>query len=193
MVAPQTVLESLATALHESGRLPDETTYATLELDADGAQSDVEPPIVELTLANLACILDRNTELVGYETDANGNHIGRIYRENFELQAQLDCLTADGSQYDAREMGQQLRAALAQYDSAKLADPLPDPETGTPLSAVWHVSAEGSSRPNDLSMTPALRRTQTEVVCRFSEEYASTDYHGPEDYIRDHTITPTVL
>lgn len=193
MVDAQTVLESVATALHDSDRLPDETTYATLELDPGGAQADVQPPVVELTLQELARDTTSNTEFVGYETDSNGNRIGRRYQSWFRLQVQLDCLSADGSEYDAREMGQQVREALRRYDTRQLGRPLPNPDgSGGNLYAVRTVAVENSSRPNDLSMTPTLRRTRTNLSCWFKDEYSSVDYDGPADYIEDYSISTTV-
>lgn len=194
MAYPQTVLESLAKALHESGRLPDETTYATLEIDPEGKQANVTPPVVEITVETLQRETNRNTELVNYETDSNGNHIGKIYRSSFILLVRFDCWSADGDSYDSRDMGNQLRDALALYDSRKMGETLPHPDSGkNTLDDVWNVAVGETSRPNDLSMTPALRRTRTLVECRFSDEYSSTDYYGPQDYIQDYEITTEVL
>lgn len=193
MVEAQTVLESFATALHDSGRFPDEMTYATLELDADGEHADVEPPIVEITMQQLERSSNRNTELVRHETDANGNHIGRIYRSLFRLQARFDLLSAAGSQYDARDLGQSLRTAFVEYDTRQMGQHLPDPDADTGvLTDISPLMVQDESRPNDLSMTPALRRTRTFVECWFTDEYSSLDYTSAEDYITDYQINTTV-
>ena len=193
MVEAQIILESVATALHDSGRLPDATTYATLEIDAEGAQANIEPPVVEITMQDLDRDTRSNTEFVGYETDANGNRIGRRYESWFQLRAQLDCLSADGSSYDARDMGQQLREALRRYDTHQLGRPLPDPENpSNGLRSVRTVEVGEETRANDLSMTPALRRTRTMLECWFKDEYSSVDYEGPADYIEAYEINATV-
>lgn len=193
MVDAQTVLESVATALHDSERLPETTTYATLEVDPDGAQADIKPPLVEIELENLSRATDTSSEFVGYHTDSNGNRIGRRYKSWFNVRMRLDCLAADQSAYDVRDMGQNLRDALRLYDTSQIGNPLPDPADSTKtLSDVDTVDVLNSSRPNDLSMTPALRRTRTMLECWFADEYSSVDYEGPADYIEDYTITTTV-
>lgn len=188
MVHAQTVLDGLATALSTSDRLPDVTTFASIELDHDGAHSNVEVPVVELTLESLRRDGNRNTEFVEWDTDSNGNRIGRIYRSKFELDARIDCLSAEDSSYDARTMGQAARSALVEYDTRQIGEPLPHPEDGNdPLYEVSPVMVGDGSRPSDLSKTPALRITRMPVTCWFSDSYSSVDYLGPQDYVKDVT------
>lgn len=191
MVAPDTVLRSIKEAVKSSGRLPDRTSYAVFELDMDGGQANVRPPIVEITTVDTIRSTTNNTDFVGYATDNAGNDIGYIYRAGFEMPVQIDLLTAEGDAYDPNELGRELRLALYRYEDRQYDDDLPDPDSSGPLDDVTGFGIDSGNSVPDLDMTPALRRWRQSATVTFEEiidtsiEYEGLDYidtvHTPED------------
>jgi len=190
MVRPDTVLESVKTAIEESSRMPDATTYSIYEIDTDGGQANLRPPIVELTVTDVVRSSEHNTDLVGMATDTSGNEIGRIYRGKFEMPIQIDMWTAEGGDYDPYELGESLRYALYQYDNYQRGDPLPDPtDPNTSLAEIEQFTINDGGVRNDLSMTPALRRWRQTGEVWFHETINTAEEYGAEPYITS-VVTP---
>lgn len=190
MVRPDTALESVVTALKESNRLPDATSYSIYEVDSDGGQSNLRPPIVEITTNDVVRSDPHNTDLVGMATDDAGNEIGRIYESNFEMPIQIDVWTAEGGQYDMHEIGEAVRYALYQYDDRQRGKPLPDPDDPTrSLADIERFTISDGGIRNDLSMTPALRRWRQTGDVWFHERVNTAAEYGPEPYVAN-VITP---
>lgn len=184
MTRPDTVLKSVKTALKESGRLPDSTSYATFELDQEGGQSNVRPPVVEITVIDAVRSRPHNTDLVDYATDGSGNRIGRIYHALFEMEFQIDVWTAEGDPFDPHTIGEEVRRTLYRYDAHQYDDSLPDPETpSTALDGIDYFSVDDGTVENDLAMTPALRRWRQTGEVWFHEEVNTAQAYGPEDYV----------
>lgn len=184
MVRPDTALESVVTALKESGRLPDSTTYSIYELDADGGQANLRPPIVEITTTDVVRSDPHNTDLTGMATDNNGNEIGYIFTAKFEMPFEIDVWTAEGGSYDPHEIGEHVRYALYQYDDQQYGDPLPDPDApDTTLGEVEKFMMGDGQVRNDLSMTPALRRWRQTGEVWFHETVNTAVEYGATDYI----------
>ena len=184
MARPDTVLNSIVTALKESERLPHATTYSIYEIDTDGGQSNLRPPIVEVTTQNVLRAQPHNTEQIGFAKDDDGNFVGRIYKATFEAPLEIDIWTAEGDSHDQHELAESVRYALYQYDTNQRADPLPDPSD--PSQALDDVSRfvldDGSMR-NDLSMTPALRRWRLTGDVWFNETVNTAEEYGEEPYV----------
>jgi len=184
MARPDTVLKSIKTAIKQSGRLPNSTSYATFELDSTGAQSNVRPPIVEITNTSTIRSRPHNTDFSGFATDNAGNHIGRIYDALFEMEIQIDVWTAAGDDYDQKEIGGAVRRALYQYDSVQVDDKLPDPsDPDTTLGDIDYFTVDEGSPANDLSMTPALRRWRQSGEVWFRERVNTAEEYGADDFI----------
>lgn len=191
MVRPDTTLESVVTALRESERLPDATTYSIYEVDSDGGQSNLRPPIVEITTVDVVRSNAHNTQQIGFATDNAGNHIGRIYEAEFEMPVEIDVWTAEGGQYDPHEIGESVRYALYQYDAQQRGDPLPDPDDpSTALDGVVRFTMNDGGVRNDLSMTPALRRWRQTGEVWFTETVNTAEEYGAEDYVAN-VVTPS--
>lgn len=191
MVRPDTTLESIVTAIRESGRLPDATTYSIYEIDSDGGQANLRPPIVEVTTNDVVRSSPHNTELVGHAEDDQGNDIGYIYESKFEMPIQIDVWTAEGGQYDPHEIGEAVRYALYQYDANQRGNPLPDPDDpATTLNEVEHFTVGDGGVRNDLSMTPALRRWRQSGEVWFHETVNTAEEYGAEDYVAN-VVTPS--
>lgn len=190
MVKPHTVVESVKTAVKQSGRLPDSTSYATFELDEDGGQANVRPPAIEITMPTTVRSTPNNTDFYKYATDDNGNHIGYIYRARFEMTVELDVWTAEGDGFDPDTIGREVRNALYEYDSRQLGRELPDPSApSNKLSSISHLEVGDGEVRNDLSMTPALRRWRQTLTVNFYEEVNTADEYGSENYVTN-VITP---
>lgn len=184
MVRPDTALKSVATALKQSDRLPDATTYSIYELDSDGGQSNVRPPIVEITTTDVVRSDPHNTNLVGYETDDKGRQIGYIYEARFDMPFSIDLWTAEGGQYDPHELGEAVRYALYKYDAHHVGDPLPNPDNPDQRQPEIRrfTVGDGGVR-NDLSMTPALRRWRQTGELWFHETINTAEEYGAHDYV----------
>jgi len=186
MVRPDEVLESIAVAIKDSDRLPNSTTYSVYEVDVDGGQSNLRPPIVEITTDSVIRSQPHNTDLVGMATDDNGNEIGYIYRSKFTMPFQIDVWTAEGDSFDPYEIGESVRYALYQYDDQQVGDPLKDPsDTSQPLDSVDKFMVNDGSVRNDLSMTPALRRWRQTGEVWFHETVNTAEEYGAEDFIAE--------
>lgn len=184
-------MSSISTALQESGRMPDATSYSTFELDTDGGQANVRPPVIEITNTGTTRAMPHNTDLVDMATDDNGNEIGYIYRGLFEMTVQIDIWTAEGDRYSPKEMGESVRTVLYKHDSNQYAQPLPDPDDpAQSLGEIDRFTVGDGDVANDLSMTPALRRWRQTAEIWFHETVNTATEYGAEDYVVD-VVGPT--
>jgi hypothetical protein len=195
MIGPYDVLESIKTALTESGRLPESTSYATFELDTDGGQSNVRPPVIEITTVETIRNNPHNTNLTGYATNDQGESIGRIYEARFEMPVQIDVWTAEGGQFDPHDLGTDVRAVLYRYDETQFGRVdhtdipydirLPDPANpDEPLDAIDRFEVGDGTVANDLTMTPALRRWRQSATVWFHETINTAEQYGEETPVR---------
>lgn len=185
MPRPHTVLRSIKTAIDESDRLPEATSYSTYEIDADSGQANVRPPVVEITGPDAVRAQRNHTDFYDYATDNAGNHIGRIYKATFEMDVEIDVWTAEGDRFDPDEIGHEIRRALYRYDARQRSDPLPDPDDPShDLDGVTHFWIDDGGVRNDLTMTPALRRWRTTADVWFQETINTADEYGASDYIK---------
>lgn len=184
MVRPETALNGVVTALKESDRLPSATTYSVYEIDSDGAQANLRPPIVEVTTTDTVRSNTHNTQFVDTATDNDGNDIGRIYEAQFDMQFQIDVWTAEQGDWDPYELGQSVRYALYQYDAQQRGDPLPDPDDPTQqLPEVSRMELSDGGVRNDLSMTPALRRWRQTGELWFHETVNTAEEYGADPHV----------
>lgn len=184
MVRPDTVCKSVVTALKASDRLPSETSYSIYEIDSEGGQSNLRPPIVEVTATSAMTYDPHNTSLVGYATDSSDNEIGYIYESKFEMMISIDVWTAEGGHFDPYEIGESVRYALYQYDDKHLGDPLPDPDDpSVAQDEIVQFFMDGGEVRNDLSMTPALRRWRQDGTVWFYETINTAEEYGAEPYV----------
>lgn len=191
MVRPDTVLNGVKEAIKISDRLPRSTTYSIYEVDQDGNQANLKPPIVELTTTDVPRSSVHNTDLVDYATDEQGNEIGRIYNAKFEMPFQIDVWCAEGHTHDPYDLGSRVRRALYQYDDQQRGDPLPDPDdSSVPLDGVEKFMLNDGGVRNDLSMTPALRRWRQQGEVWFHETVNTAAEYGAEPYVAT-VLTPS--
>jgi len=183
MAGPGTVLRSIKEAIKDSDRLPSATSYGTFELDFQGGQANVRPPVVEITTVDVIRSDTVNTDFVGYSQDENGNDIGRIYRAGFEMPVEVRIVTAEGGDYDPVDMGGKVRLALYRYEDRQEHDPLPDPDGTGILADVTHFELGDGGTDDDFGMTPALRGWRQEIDVWFEEVIDTAEEYGEEDYV----------
>jgi len=181
MPAPHVVLQSVVEGLKQSGRLPDNTSYSTWELDETGGQSNVRLPVIEVTPIDVIRSSPHNTDFVSYSTNDSGEEIGYIFHAQFEMPVQIDVWTAEGDRYDPREIGEKIRYALYKYDDKQLGRDLPHPEkTSQAIGGLERFVLDDGSIQNDLSMHPALRRWRQTAMIWFYEEIDTAEEYGEE-------------
>lgn len=183
MPRPRHIIDALIRSVKQSGYLPDDMEYLPYEADRSGADGNIKLPLVEVQPVDQIDIQDFNTDRVEYITDDDGNRIGRRFHAEYRLRIQFDVYAAQGSSYDARELGTKLWQALYRHDSAGPNQPLPA-EDGSDLSITWSIHVEDEQPAHDLTTTPALRRWRIDVVVRSAMEFDTT-----ESYITDYNIS----
>lgn len=183
MVFPDTVLRSVKEAIKSSERLPSSTTYAVFELDFQGGQSNVRPPVVEITTVDTIRSTSMNTDFTGYATDSDDNHIGRIYRAGFEMPIEINVITAEGDGHDPSEIANEIRFALYQYEDRNEGTALPDPDTSGTIDDVTRFQLDAEEPSNNLNMTHTLRGRQEAATVWFEEVIDTSQEYGAKDYV----------
>jgi len=186
MVHADTILESLVSACKDSPFLPGAVTYSTIVLDSGGDHSNVQPPVIEFSVELLEKDQSRNTEKVGVETDG-GVKIGYIYDEWFDLRIVAEVLTVAGTNYTHRELSQQLRKTLYQFDTHGMAHPLPDPDTvNDTLDGISWVFLDTIEPDNDFALSPSIRTRQLSFQVGFTHQFRTSEFDI------DHTVLDTI-
>lgn len=183
MVTPQTVLRSVKEAIKSSDRLPKSTSYAVFELDFDGGQADVGTPVVELTSVDTLRSNSVNTDFVGYSQDGSGNDHGIIYRAGFQMPITINVITAEGDGHDPKEIGNEIRLALYQYEDRQEGAALPDPDSSGSLSNITHFELSPAEPNNDLTMTYAMRGWQQSAQVWFEEVIDTAKEYGAKEHV----------
>ena len=186
MVHADTILESLVTACKDSPFLPGAVTYSTIVLDSGGDHSNVQPPVIEFSVELLEKSQSRNTEKVGVETNG-GVEIGYIYEEWFDLRVVAEVLTVAGTDYTHRELSQQLRKTLYQFDTHGMAHSLPDPDTvDDTLDGISWVFLDTIEPDNDFALSPSIRTRQLSFQVGFTHQFRTSEFDI------DHTVLDTI-
>lgn len=187
MVSPKTCLESVARAVASSGNLPNDMGVVMQEADPQSENADIDLPALEFQIDEMDDIIVHNTDFVGYSTDANGNHIGRLYESEYEMTIQIDIWTTPNDGYDPDELGEQLRNALYPYSSYGPDKPFLD-DVSDPIEEVTYFTLNSGERTDDLIRTPSVRKWSQEVELWAYEEFSteeeyilSVDYPTPSD------------
>jgi len=188
MVAPRTTMETIATAVAKSGKLPSEMSLLLQEADAASDDADVDLPLLEVTPVEVDHVVVNNTDLVGYVTDDDGNRTGRIYYSEYEMTVQLDIWTTKNDGYDPDDLGARLRRALYPYSSYGPQQEFVD-DDNNPIDQITYFRLGSGERTDDLIQTPTVRRWSQEVEVwgceefRTDEDYiASVSYPSDQDY-----------
>ena len=180
MAHPGTVLEAVGRSIKNDPTIGDSVAVLTHEV----GDSDADVPLPAVVLQTVSAIrADRwNTDLVGYETDANGNHIGRIFDAVFEMRLQIDVWVADSMDIDVETLAHHIRKALYRHDAHQLGEPFEAPD-GSPMDDITHFCLANGERTDDLTMNDDLRRFTQEADVHFYERINTAEKYGAEDYI----------
>lgn len=178
---PDQVCDTIALTLQQSGRLPAVDTYLTVE--AGDEHVDITLPYIEVRPIDVIRARTRNTDFVGYETDDQGNQIGKIYYVLFEMSAQIDIWTVRRGPYDPYAMGGRTRKALYKHDAYVEGEPFTDAEGQTIDDISWFSVGDGERR-DDLTTADQLGRWIQEVDIHFNEVVnTAIDYEDEIGYI----------
>jgi len=170
---PREVIEVIVSAVKNSGRLPSSTNYVGYQPNID--TEAIKLPLLEVTTVSEARIDDHNTDEVGVIEDDNGNAVGRVFHALYNLTIEVNVWTAHGSQYDPNQLGDEVYAALYNYDSAGPGVNLHDD--------IWRVRVGDGEPDEDFTTSPTLRRWSQEV-----DIWAYETFTTDEDYIVN--VTP---
>jgi hypothetical protein len=177
MVSPRGSMEALAGAIAESGELPSETSVLLQEADSENDDADVSLPLLEITPVEVDNVTLRNTDLVGWITDSNGNRTGRVFHSEYEMEIQLELWTTKDDGYDPDELGEALRRAIYPYSSHGPDKSFED-GSGNPIEQITYFSIDSGNRADDLVQTPTVRRWSQQVELWGCEEFR-TDQEYP--------------
>lgn len=176
MVHADTILESLVHACKESDFLPSAVTYSTIVLDSGGDHSDVQPPVIEFSVDYIEKDQSRNTEKVGVETDG-GKEIGYLFQEWFDLRVVAEVLTVSGTKYTHRELSQQLRKTLYQFDTHGMAQQLPDPDSvGDTLNGISWLFLDSIEPDTDFALSPSIRTRQLSLQVGHTHTFRTSEF-----------------
>lgn len=184
MASPDVILRSIKDAIKESGRLPKSTTYATFELDPEGGQADVYPPVVEITPTNMARSTSMNTDLIGYSKDGSGNHIGQIYRAVFQMEIQISVMTAESDVYNPVEMRRSIQKALYEYENRQFDRLFPDPDASGTLGDITMFEMVSGEPNNDFTMSPTLRGSILGATVWFRDTIDTAAEYGKQEFVK---------
>lgn len=165
---PREVIEVVVNAVKQSGRLPDSTNYVGYEPNID--TDAIKLPLLEVVTTSEARISDHNTDEQGEILDDEGNSVARVFHAMYQLSIEVNIWTAEGSRYDPNVLGDEVFAALYNYDSAGPSKKLAD--------EIWRVRVGDGSPDEDFSTSPTLRRWSQEV-----DIWAYETFTTDEDYI----------
>lgn len=177
MVSPKDSLQAVARAVAESGELPNDMGVVMQEADPQSENADIDLPALEFRIDSMDNVIVHNTDFVGYSTDSNGNHIGRLYESEYEMTILIDIWTTPNDGYDPDELGERLRNALYPYSSYGPDESFLDEESA-PIDDITYFTLDSGERTDDLLRTPSVRKWSQEV-----DLWAYEEFNTEEDYI----------
>lgn len=177
MVTPKESLQAVALAIARSGKLPSEMSVLLEEADESSENADVDLPLLEIEIDGVDNVVVSNSDFVGYVTDDNGNHVGRVYHSEYEMTLDVQLWTTTDDGYDPDDLGERLRDALYPYSSYGPQQSFRD-EDGSAIDQITYFTLGNGDRVDDLITSPTVRRWTQEVELWGCEEFRTN-----EDYI----------
>lgn len=172
MVRPQEIVDSVLYTLQQSDDIPDDTNFLGFEPDIENQA--IKLPLIEVSTGVQTDLSEINTDFVSFVEDESGNHVGRVYETLYVIEITVAVWTAAGSKYDAREIGNYVRDALYQHDTAGPGRPLQNPD-GSSVNEVWRFIVESGEQTDDFSTSPTLRRWEQRLAISASEQYTTDE------------------
>jgi hypothetical protein len=177
MVSPSESQEIVARTVARSGMLPDEMSVLLHEADESSEDADVDLPLLEIEINGVDDVVVNNSDFVGFKTDGDGNHIGRVYFSEYEMELDVQIWTTPNGGYDPDELGERLRKALYPYSSYGPNKDFVTAEGEVENQITYFKLGEGD-RVDDLLQSPTIRRWTQEV-----ELWACEEFQTDEEYI----------
>ena len=191
MVHPDTILESLVTSCKRHTAVPEQVSYATVELDAEGEHSNVSLPIIEFRIDDIRRSQSRNTDRVGKTIASDGTETGYQYSQWYEMDVVIAVQTAPQTSSSHRELDQLTRKSVYRHDTHGPGVPLPDPDSvGDELNGITWVYTEGTSPTHDFGYSPSIRSRQIRLEVGFEHDLTSADLGIEYDTVE--AVEPTV-
>ena len=199
MASPDDVLDgvilSIKDGIEEHDVLPEHTDFLKYEEDMLGEDANVSLPLVQLDQITVDYLNEWNTDRIGYMVNDQGQQVGRVYHNEYELSLEIDLWTAAQSRYDVNELGTALRRWLYRHDKGSAGVPLPfemgeyyiedDDGNQVRLDDVWDFRLVSAERADDITGSPTIRRW------RYQIDIASFEAFGVE--ADDPPVEDTVL
>jgi hypothetical protein len=175
MVTKDETRAAVARSVLSDSRVPsDDIDVLLQEADQDGQDAVKTVPLLLVRFESDSEQTERNTDLVGFDLDDDGNQVAQIYERQWEGELIVEVWTAAVSRFDVDELGKTVQSVLYGFDTKASNDPLID-ENGDEIDGIWKFSMTSSRRVDDLAQTPTVRRWRNIV-----EIYGSHQYKAPE-------------
>lgn len=168
MVTHREAMEVIADTLREDRGIPQEMSYLLHEADPEGEDAAVSLPMVEMQDVQVLRDDPSNSTFLTYLVNDDGEEVGYVYETKWEMRLQMDIWTAAGSDYDADELGKQLRKVLFAYDTRGPGMSFTD-DQGEPVDDIYDFSLRRSLRNDELNQTPSVRRFRQVARVRGAE------------------------
>jgi hypothetical protein len=134
----------------------------------------LESPWVSIQPITIPRSDPHDTDRVGYETNASGARIGKVYQTTWVVDMQLDVYVPESGPGDASILGHAVQDALFPHDSKRDEQPFPDGGGGT-LADVERFRVGDAERRDDLTASRSLRRWYQELSMRVSDRASTTE------------------
>lgn len=185
MPHPDKVLDGIVEAAKQSSSFSG-GGYRTRELDLDDEDARIEQPVVVLKPLSNSRVTSWDTDVVGYETDADGNRTGVVKKAAWNMAIESHILVAVGNDdFDARSVGLDFVSALLPYDTQQDAKPLPDPEGGTLEDVSLSI---GDGEPDNEIGGVGIRKWRQEVETHFEAFTRTVDYPTITDIVQETNV-----
>jgi len=174
--------------------VPSNLTYFVGEIDSSEAQPYINPPALEIRPTRVDRLTNLNDDLVGMIEDEDGNEVGYLYENRYEMQAEVNVWTAEGSPVRMNGVAESVRTALKPYDDYVRQQgridwemdhlpSTPDPSTAEEMCLVRRFALGTSMPAHDFAMSPNLRRWTQEVTVQYGELTDTVELYGEVPYI----------
>lgn len=192
MVSANSILRAIERALADSANVHDALSYLVHELDADGDNTGMHYPFVEIQPRS-----GDNPSRTGQTpdrdpiTDENGGRIGAVVRVPWTMEVVVEVhADADDPRYSARQLGQQVEDELYRFDGEVRQTPeqLPGGD-GSPITEVDDFAVENLRGNDNTDSQPAIRRWITAVSVDYNRVIDTVERYGSQEYVRQ-VVTP---
>jgi len=187
MSHPDKVLDGIVEAAKQSSSF-DGGGYRTRELDIDDEDARLEQPVVVLKPLSNSRVTSWDSDVVGYETDADGDRTAQVKKAAWNMAVETHILVAVGNDnFDARSVGLDFVSALLPYDTQQDDKPLPDPDTANGTLDDVSLSI-GDGEPDNEIGGVGIRKWRQEVETHFEAFTRTVEYPTITDIVQETNV-----